>query len=200
MRIKGSATLAFSPDLKWFQGNILGEAEEVYTITGRLRRVSNTVILEEEEAELTGRSDSLDIAGGPQLGSSVGAPASEGCDQQLTPPSEADSLDSELVRVAMESLGLEEEGLTYTVSIMDYETGTNHALEVNYIIINISHHILWFSVSRMCAAISCLMFVIYQMTTLASPPLAASRAPGPTWSSSETSVRTSQTTTWLYSR
>ncbi len=42
-----------------------------------------------------------------------------------------DSLDSELIRVAMESLELElvAEGL-YTVTIIDYETGLNHKIKV----------------------------------------------------------------------
>ena len=54
----------------------------------------------------------------------------QGYDEQCTPPSEGDLLDSELVRAALENLGLEEEELQYRVSIMDYETGTNHKLEV----------------------------------------------------------------------
>ena len=55
----------------------------------------------------------------------------QGHDEQCTPPSEGDLLDSELVRAALEDLGLEEEEeLQYRVSIMDYETGTNHKLEV----------------------------------------------------------------------
>ena len=54
----------------------------------------------------------------------------QGYDEQCTPPSEGDLLDSELVRAALENLGLEEEELQYRVNIMDYETGTNHKLEV----------------------------------------------------------------------
>ena len=107
----------------------------VYSITGRLRRDSNTDNEEQEEQELTG----LDITG-PQLGSSAGSLSSDG--DQLTPPSEADSLDSDLVRVAMENFGLEEEELAYTVSIVDHETGTNHALKVNGIIIIALHIII----------------------------------------------------------
>ena len=130
--IAGTATIAFSPDLKWFQGSIVNETKRhmVYSITGRLRRDSNTANEEQEQAEqeLTG----LDITG-PQLGSSAGSLSSDG--DQLTPPSEADSLDSDLVRVAMENFGLEDEELAYTVSIVDHETGTNHALKVNGIII-----------------------------------------------------------------
>ena len=42
-----------------------------------------------------------------------------------------DSLDSELIRVAMESLELElvAEGL-YNLTIIDYETGLNHKIKV----------------------------------------------------------------------
>lgn len=127
--IAGTATIAFSPDLKWFQGSIVNETKRhmVYSITGRLRRDSNTANEDQEQAEqeLTG----LDITG-PQLGSSAGSLSSDG--DQLTPPSEADSLDSDLVRAAMENFGLEDEELAYTVSIVDHETGTNHALKNVY--------------------------------------------------------------------
>ena len=54
--------------------------------------------------------------------------------------------------------------------------------------------------SRMCTAACCRMFVVYQTTTSVSPPLAASRAPGPTWSYSATSARASPRTTWSCSR
>ena len=53
MLIAGTATLAFSPDLKWFQGSIVNETKRhmVYSITGRLRRDSNTANEEQEQAE-----------------------------------------------------------------------------------------------------------------------------------------------------
>ena len=66
-------------------------------------------------------------------------------DEQLT-PSEDDSLDSEDVRRALETLGLEdEEGLQYRVSIMDYETGINHTIEVRImkIMLVMTMIILW---------------------------------------------------------
>ena len=50
-------------------------------------------------------------------------------DEQFTPPSESDSLDPEIVREALENLGIDEDELQYKVSIMDYETGINHSLE-----------------------------------------------------------------------
>ena len=47
----------------------------------------------------------------------------------MTPPSDSDSLDPEIVREALENLGIDEDELEYKVSIMDYETGINHSLE-----------------------------------------------------------------------
>ena len=139
MQISGTATIAFSPDLEWFQGSITSDTEaySVYTITGRLRReeeeeeeLEEEEVLEQEEAELTG----LDIAS-PQLGSSAGSSLSDGDQLTMTPPSEAGSLDSELVREAMQSLELEEEELSYKVTIADHVTGTTHALKVHVILI-----------------------------------------------------------------
>ena len=52
MKISGAATLAFSPDLKWFQGNIVNsDNSEVYTITGKL--ILNSI---EENDEYPGDS------------------------------------------------------------------------------------------------------------------------------------------------
>lgn len=128
VQILGTATIAFSPDLEWFQGSITSDtkAYSVYTINGRLRREEEEEE-EEQEAELTG----LDIAS-PQLGSSAGSSSSDGDQLTMTPPSEAGSLDSELVREAMESLELEEEELSYKVTIADHVTGTTHALKNVY--------------------------------------------------------------------
>ena len=69
----------------------------------------------------------------------------QGYDEQCTPPSEGDLLDSELVRAALENLGLEEEELQYRVSIMDYETGTNHKLEVtlDYFFVHVQVSVQW---------------------------------------------------------
>ena len=47
----------------------------------------------------------------------------------LTPPSDNDSFDSELVRSTIQSLSLEDE-LVYRLTIGDYETGLNHTLQV----------------------------------------------------------------------
>ena len=67
MKISGSATLAFSPDLKWFQGNITSDTSEVYTITGKLR-LDN---IEEEEVEegydCSNASLSIDCQSGHKL-------------------------------------------------------------------------------------------------------------------------------------
>ena len=47
-------------------------------------------------------------------------------------PSEIDSLDSELVRVAIENFNLDEDDsdALYDISILDYETGMNHSVKV----------------------------------------------------------------------
>ena len=47
----------------------------------------------------------------------------------LTPPSDNDSFDSELVRSTIQSLSLEDE-LVYRLTIGDYETGLTHTLQV----------------------------------------------------------------------
>jgi hypothetical protein len=47
-------------------------------------------------------------------------------------PSEIDSLDSELVRVAIENFSLDEDDCDalYDIFILDYETGMNHSVKV----------------------------------------------------------------------
>ena len=106
MLIAGTATLALSPDLKWFKGSILSENSDTYSIRGWLNRVSNPVIEEEEQGEeLTSLS--------PELGSSAGSSTSDG--DQL-------------------SLGeKEDEELTYTVYITDFDTATTQTLQVQII-------------------------------------------------------------------
>ena len=102
MLIAGTATLALSPDLKWFKGSILSENRDTYSIRGWLNRVSKPVI---EEEELTSLS--------PELGSSAGSSTSDG--DQL-------------------SLGeKEDEELTYTVYITDFDTATTQTLQVQII-------------------------------------------------------------------
>ena len=68
MLIAGTATLAFSPDLKWFKGSILGENRDTYIIRGWLNRVIKPDI--EEGEELTSLF--------PELGSSAGSATSDG--------------------------------------------------------------------------------------------------------------------------
>ena len=67
MKISGAATLAFTADLKWFQGNIINEVQEVYTIRGRLVSESAFETIEEEteadaahETILTGSTLNID--------------------------------------------------------------------------------------------------------------------------------------------
>ena len=68
MLIAGTATLAFSPDLKWFKGSILCENRDTYIIRGWSNRVIKPDI--EEGEELTSLF--------PELGSSAGSATSDG--------------------------------------------------------------------------------------------------------------------------
>ena len=49
MVISGAATLAFSEDLSWFQGNIVNTQSDTYTIRGSLIRDSDTIDIIEKE-------------------------------------------------------------------------------------------------------------------------------------------------------
>ena len=104
MLIAGTATLAFSPDLKWFKGSILGENRDTYSIRGWLNRVSKSSI-EEQGEELTGLF--------PKLGSSAGSATSDGDQLWLEEKEE------------------ENEELTYTVNITDFDTATTQTLQVH---------------------------------------------------------------------
>jgi len=127
MTIHGSATLAFSPDLRWFQGNVISDHDEAYTITGRLKHDSTVDTIEEElENDVSDIDKDTFRSSSMRIGSKLSS-ISE--DEQFTPPSDSDSLDPEIVREALENLGIDEDELEFKVSIMDYETGINHSLE-----------------------------------------------------------------------
>ena len=111
MLISGTATLAFSPDLKWFKGSILSENRDTYSIRGWNNRVSKPAIEKEDQGEeLTGLS--------PELGSSAGSSTSDG------------SADSDQMMLEEKE---EDEELTYTVYISDFDTATTQALQVQII-------------------------------------------------------------------
>jgi len=128
--IKGKSTLAFTPDGKWFQGNIISDTEDAYTISGRKcsRLDSISEPLEPLGTDhLAPNSDSPATIASSPLSSSF-SNNSETCSVS---PSEIDSLDSELVRAAIERFDLEDDDseVLYDISILDYETGMNHGVK-----------------------------------------------------------------------
>jgi len=136
--IKGKATLAFSPDGKWFQGNVISATDDAYTISGKLKTLSSyTTILDpvREDVQTPDRSSlsSCSSTSTPILTSSpVSCPSHlDSTDYDQPSPSEIDSLDSELVRVAIENFNLDEDDCDalYDIAIMDYETGINHSVK-----------------------------------------------------------------------
>ena len=51
MEISGMATIAFSQDLSWFQGNIVNPQSDTFTIRGRLINESSDVDIIEKDTE-----------------------------------------------------------------------------------------------------------------------------------------------------
>jgi len=132
--IKGKSTLAFTPDGAWFKGNIISTTEDAYTISGRIPSTSsprlNSVseLLEplDHQHHISSSASPTTIASSPMSCSYTNN--SETCSQS---PSEIDSLDSELVRAAIERFDLEEDDsdVLYDISVLDYETGMNHGVK-----------------------------------------------------------------------
>jgi len=127
MEICGMATLAFSKDLSWFQGNIVNDQSDTYTIRGSLLHEAannddDSLEKESEEKFCLCQADSLVIDSSSPNNSLISD------DSILTPPSDNDSFDSELVRSSIQNLSLEDE-LVYRVTIGDYETGLTHTLQ-----------------------------------------------------------------------
>lgn len=141
--IKGSATLAFSPDGEWFQGNIISSTQEAYTISGKCRQRSFSQCRDSVTEQSSPRSKSISTSESHSspysrsfdLSSIASSPMSVGTQQSSDlyqdSPSDKDSIDAELVRVAIENFLLEEEeyDASYDVSIYDYETGVNHSIK-----------------------------------------------------------------------
>lgn len=135
--IAGLATIAFHPSGEWFQGNVISRTDDAYTVYGRKRLDRQGRFDRPPPHRLTScREDSEESAGDSSSSSSGGAslPHSRSGDSPVacscSPDDQAsvcDSLDSELIREAMESLELSlvAEG-QYNVTIIDYETGLNH--------------------------------------------------------------------------
>jgi len=157
LTIKGKATLAFSADGSWFQGNIISATEDAYTISGK--RTSHPAKLNHATISPVALSPSAlspstifpttlntitELGNSPNLqtdssSSSTSSPVNcqpyqarqDSQDYEQPSPSDIDSLDSELVRVALENFSLEEDDFDalYDVAIMDYETGMNHSVK-----------------------------------------------------------------------
>jgi len=135
LTIKGKSTLAFRPDGKWFKGNIISKTEDAYTISGRRRSSSNqrldsvSELIEpvEQSGIFFNNSANLSAPTSSPLSCSIIQPSENSSES----PSDIDSLDSELVRVAIESFNLEEDDCDalYDISILDYETGMNHSIK-----------------------------------------------------------------------
>jgi len=125
MEISGMATIAFSQDLSWFQGNIVNPQSDTFTIRGRLINESSDVDIIEKETE-----EKYNLCQENSLVFDSSSPNNSliSDDSMLTPPSDNDSFDSELVRSTIQSLSLEDE-LVYRLTIGDYETGLTHTLQ-----------------------------------------------------------------------
>lgn len=134
--IAGQATLAFSRDGGWFQGNILSPDSDAYTIAGRRRCRSPsspppTSSHPPASSPLPASSPPLPLG---HLSPSSLSPGSQRSSLRES-TSEADSLEGELVARVLASLDLEEEEEgeegrnNYSISIMDYETGINHKVQ-----------------------------------------------------------------------
>eukprot|EP00092_Neocalanus_flemingeri_P068899 GFUD01084308.1.p1 GENE.GFUD01084308.1~~GFUD01084308.1.p1 ORF type:complete len:259 (-),score=75.83 GFUD01084308.1:107-883(-) len=138
LTIHGKATLAFSPDGKWFQGNIISPTEDAYTISGRRKSLSTTVEPVREPGDTLDHSSLIthSYTSPPSLPSSpASCPTNQtslgSADSDQPSPSDTDSLDYELVRAAIENFTLDEYDcdVLYDIAIMDYETGVNHSLK-----------------------------------------------------------------------
>jgi len=126
-RIEGQATLAFSPSGSWFQGNVISPTEDAYTVTGRRRSLAHfNKDASRKTSFQTNSSESTVFES--QEGS---FPYSNSLEGDLSRKSSfCDSLDSELVRVALETFQFEEEcEAYYDITIVDFETGMEHNVQ-----------------------------------------------------------------------
>eukprot|EP00092_Neocalanus_flemingeri_P084557 GFUD01106246.1.p1 GENE.GFUD01106246.1~~GFUD01106246.1.p1 ORF type:complete len:260 (+),score=73.14 GFUD01106246.1:47-826(+) len=136
--IKGRATLAFSPDGKWFQGNIISPTADAYTISGRRKSLSTSLEPVREPGDTLDQSSCIShsYTSPPSLPSSpASCPTNQtslaSADSDQPYPSDTDSLDYELVRAVIENFSIEDEDCDalYDLAIMDYETGINHSVK-----------------------------------------------------------------------
>merc|ERR1719239_323629 len=152
--IAGQATLAFSRDGSWFQGNVISPEKDAYTVSGRrigdgrgisftsssnnsisspnsTSPIDNSIMM--DSSSLMSKKSIMDSPTcSPSLLSRKGMIDSccslsrEDSPTIARSPSEVDSLDSDLIARTLASIDNEEEEVGYEMSIMDYETGMNH--------------------------------------------------------------------------
>jgi len=129
--IKGKSTLAFTPDGKWFQGNIISNTEDAYTISGRKCSTSCRLDSVSELLEPLGTEHLTPDSPATTASSPMSSSYTNNSETCSVSPSEIDSLDSELVRAAIERFDLEDDDceVLYDISILDYETGMNHGVK-----------------------------------------------------------------------
>jgi len=149
--IAGQATLAFARDGSWFQGNVISPQKDAYTLSGR--RVGNGRAISFTSSpnnstcspsssspiaasmmNMMGSSMTTSISDPDSYSSSLSPRRDELYSREDSPtiarsPSEADSLDSELVARTLASIDNEEGEVVYEMAIMDYETGIKHTPE-----------------------------------------------------------------------
>jgi len=141
-KVEGKTTLAVSSDGEWFQGNIINSCGDSYTISGKRRCSSvrnlssmstcndnrSTVLKEDVESKANDDNTSSNDSG---VGSFICQTFDHESSEYNESPSEVDSIDSELVRIAMENIDLDDDECEacYDVTIFDFETGMNHSVE-----------------------------------------------------------------------
>jgi len=128
-RIEGQATLAFNSSGSWFQGNVISATDDAYTVTGTRRSFvksykNNSHAASAQQTASTSGPSSYDSSQGSFCSS---ARSQEGGSRRS---SACDSLDSDLLRLALENFQFDEESdAYYDLIIVDYETGMNHSVQ-----------------------------------------------------------------------
>jgi len=142
--IQGRATLAFAKDGSWFQGNIMSPTEDYYTVTGRRLQSRLSSVCEDDPPHPGLHPDLLqtgvESSNYKEAVSSLSSSYSSNSPRLhfSQSPSEADSLDSEVVAQALEALeweedcveaGIEAGGATWDITILDLDTGVRHKVQ-----------------------------------------------------------------------
>ena len=118
------------------QGNIINSTEEAYTISGRIKSTFNSRFNSVTELHEPLDPTTLNLCNSASPSTMASSPVScsnnQSSEISSESPSDIDSLDSELIRVAIENFELDEDDFDalYDISILDYETGLNHSIKV----------------------------------------------------------------------